>query len=88
MLLARLPEEAWCQQEAGAPVERWDVSRELLAQIADHLTVLASNSRYKEPIRIPRPGTLGHSKQQAADRPKASSKEEVAAFFRARRVRS
>lgn len=64
------------------------MSREMLAQIADHLAVLASNHRYKEPVRIPRPDYLDKATDKPAERPKPSSPEEIAAFFRPRHARA
>lgn len=47
----------------------WGVSEELLAQLIEEVSVLASDRRREEPLTIPRPGSAGKATEAATSAP-------------------
>lgn len=93
MLLDGLPEES---RTKSAPVDGWTVHTELLAQLVEEISLLASDHRREEPRTITRPysrsdvaaAERGAPEAQQATKPMSGHQKMLAAAARRGMVRS
>ncbi|MFJ8043790.1 hypothetical protein ACIRBX_25140 [Kitasatospora sp. NPDC096147] len=63
-----LPAEALLRRdEAEVGSDRWGLTQELLAQVVELVSVMASERRLRKPIELPRPGYLCAAQSPSGD---------------------
>lgn len=79
-----LPEDSLLVGGTDRRLQQWDTQTELLAQVVEVVSVLASDHRFREPRKVPRPPWLEEARRQAS----VSSPAEIIDFMARSRGRA